>query len=109
MRAWKQADMAELADAPDLGSGVPDVQVQVLLSAVNGAKSNCDGSGFVPFCAVVKNSGKHPKRALDSPSKIWYPVPKLKGSSCKGVINIPRLRAFAVVTRFYEIVGEQDF
>ena len=29
-----QADMAELADAPDLGSGVYDVQVQVLLSAV---------------------------------------------------------------------------
>ena len=29
------ADMAELADAPDLGSGVPDVQVQVLLSAVS--------------------------------------------------------------------------
>ena len=27
--------MAELADAPDLGSGVPDVQVQVLLSAVH--------------------------------------------------------------------------
>ena len=27
------ADMAELADAPDLGSGVLDVQVQVLLSA----------------------------------------------------------------------------
>ena len=27
------ADMAELADAPDLGSGVYDVQVQVLLSA----------------------------------------------------------------------------
>ena len=26
--------MAELADAPDLGSGVFDVQVQVLLSAV---------------------------------------------------------------------------
>ena len=26
--------MAELADAPDLGSGVHDVQVQVLLSAV---------------------------------------------------------------------------
>ena len=26
--------MAELADAPDLGSGVYDVQVQVLLSAV---------------------------------------------------------------------------
>ena len=27
------AGVAELADAPDLGSGVPDVQVQVLLSA----------------------------------------------------------------------------
>lgn len=27
--------MAELADAPDLGSGVYDVQVQVLLSALN--------------------------------------------------------------------------
>lgn len=29
------ADMAELADAPDLGSGVYDVQVQVLLSALS--------------------------------------------------------------------------
>ena len=27
------ADMAELADAPDLGSGVPDVKVQVLSGA----------------------------------------------------------------------------
>ena len=27
------ADVAELADAPDLGSGVHDVQVQVLLTA----------------------------------------------------------------------------
>ena len=31
----KYADVAELADAPDLGSGVYDVQVQVLSSAVN--------------------------------------------------------------------------
>ena len=29
------ADVAELADAPDLGSGVPDVQVQVLSPAFN--------------------------------------------------------------------------
>lgn len=29
------ADVAELADALDLGSSVPDVQVQVLSSAVN--------------------------------------------------------------------------
>ena len=32
IQSW--ADMAELADAPDLGSGVLDVQVQVLLSAL---------------------------------------------------------------------------
>ena len=31
---YTYADMAELADAPDLGSGVYDVQVQVLLSAL---------------------------------------------------------------------------
>ncbi len=43
--------MAELADAPDLGSGVPDVQVQVLLSASNGAKQNTGCLGFAPFCA----------------------------------------------------------
>ncbi len=29
----KNAPMAELADAPDLGSGVPDVKVQVLFGA----------------------------------------------------------------------------
>ena len=32
------AGVAELADAPDLGSGVHDVQVQVLLSAVSKRK-----------------------------------------------------------------------
>ena len=32
------ADMAELADAPDLGSGVYDVQVQVLLSALRNGR-----------------------------------------------------------------------
>ena len=31
----KYAPMAELADAPDLGSGVPDVKVQVLFGAPN--------------------------------------------------------------------------
>ena len=34
------AGMAELADALDLGSSVYDVQVQVLLPALNGAKPN---------------------------------------------------------------------
>ena len=32
--SYVYAGMAELADAPDLGSGVYDVQVQVLLPAV---------------------------------------------------------------------------
>ena len=36
----KYAGVAELADAPDLGSGVPDVQVQVLSSAV--IKTSCN-------------------------------------------------------------------
>ena len=39
--AGKYADMAELADAPDLGSGVHDVQVQVLLSALKSPLMNC--------------------------------------------------------------------
>ena len=52
-----QADMAELADALDLGSSVSDVQVQVLLSALNGAKQDIGCSGFAPFCAWDKNTG----------------------------------------------------
>ena len=36
----KYAPMAELADAPDLGSGVPDVKVQVLFGAPNTASPN---------------------------------------------------------------------
>ena len=34
------AGVAELADALDLGSSVPDVQVQVLSPALNGVKPN---------------------------------------------------------------------
>ena len=41
------ADMAELADAPDLGSGVYDVQVQVLLSALD----------FIPETVEQRASG----------------------------------------------------
>ena len=33
--AEHHADVAELADAPDLGSGVPDVQVRFLSSALS--------------------------------------------------------------------------
>ena len=41
--------MAELADAPDLGSGVPDVQVQVLSSA---SSKECVESGLVVHACV---------------------------------------------------------
>ena len=47
------AGVAELADAPDLGSGVPDVQVQVLSPARKrkGLKSRIllEIKGFEPF------------------------------------------------------------
>ena len=48
------ADMAELADAPDLGSGGNPVQVQVLLSALNGAKPNPVYFFKKVFAVVVK-------------------------------------------------------
>ena len=38
--------MAELADAPDLGSGVHDVQVQVLLSALNWIPGDAENTVF---------------------------------------------------------------
>ena len=41
--------MAELADALDLGSSVPDVQVQVLSSALLWRESNGESSDFAPF------------------------------------------------------------
>ena len=41
--------MAELADAPDLGSGVPDVKVQVLFGAPHRNNTNLDKSRFVFF------------------------------------------------------------
>ncbi len=43
--------MAELADAPDLGSGVHDVQVQVLLSAV--LFFSCLSGVFIIYCGSV--------------------------------------------------------
>ena len=50
------AGMAELADAPDLGSGVPDVQVQVLLPAQQKSPVLqgllCIWQGLVAFCAA---------------------------------------------------------
>ena len=44
--------MAELADAPDLGSGVPDVKVQVLFGAPKSKKR--DSSLFFDFYTDYK-------------------------------------------------------
>ena len=41
------APVAELADAPDLGSGVPDVKVQVLSPAPLNERAPSNGSFFV--------------------------------------------------------------
>ena len=57
------ADMAELADAPDLGSGVYDVQVQVLLSALNQISESLEntviqGFLFLTFEEMGRKRGK---------------------------------------------------
>ena len=60
----KHADVVELADTPDLGSGVYDVQVQVLSSAPKNSTSLLAGAFFIfrglepqgggtPICLVV--------------------------------------------------------
>ena len=59
----KCADMAELADAPDLGSGVYDVQVQVLLSALNQISESLEntviqGFLFLTFEEMGRKRGK---------------------------------------------------
>ena len=58
--------MAELADAPDLGSGVYDVQVQVLLSALHQISESLENTviqGFL-FC-IFKEMG-HKRGKLKS-------------------------------------------
>ena len=52
MQGRKYAGVAELADAPDLGSGVPDVQVQVLSPALNFLVKKSD-EGFFFVCQLV--------------------------------------------------------
>ena len=46
--------MAELADALDLGSSVPDVQVQVLLPAWNLRAKNVEKSMFLALFSLLK-------------------------------------------------------
>ena len=49
-----QAGMAELADALDLGSSVPDVQVQVLLPAVNERAESVEKTTFLALFSLLK-------------------------------------------------------
>ena len=48
------AGMAELADALDLGSSVPDVQVQVLLPAWNLRAKNVEKSMFLALFSLLE-------------------------------------------------------
>ena len=62
--AGKYADMAELADAPDLGSGVHDVQVQVLLSAFNKNWGIPETSAFLGFFCISEKKMGHKRGKL---------------------------------------------
>ena len=62
-KGTKYADVAELADAPDLGSGISDVQVQVLSSAPSKT-----GHTFVCPVLLYKDGGLEAVAVLnDSP------------------------------------------
>ena len=50
------AGVAELADALDLGSSVPDVQVQVLLPAWNLRARNAEKSMFLALFSLPKTT-----------------------------------------------------
>ena len=59
------APVVELADAPDLGSGVPDVKVQVLSGAPNSKNSNLvpvgNGFGFLIYLDYPNFNSKSKK------------------------------------------------
>jgi hypothetical protein len=79
------ADMAELADAPDLGSGVFDVQVQVLLSA--GLKCLiCGHFLFLSSVDFLKFGGERKSNSTDCGDK-WYRI-GISGTGDKKYINI---------------------
>ena len=62
------APVAELADAPDLGSGVPDVKVQVLSGAPNSRNPNLvpigNGFGFLIYLEYPNFNCKSKKESL---------------------------------------------
>ena len=59
--------MAELADALDLGSSVPDVQVQVLSSALYESSFACNGRerAFSSFAGKVLTMNEKKREHLD--------------------------------------------
>ena len=58
--------MAELADAPDLGSGVYDVQVQVLLSAFNQISESLENTVAQGFLLFILREMGHKRGKLKS-------------------------------------------
>ena len=68
---YGQADMAELADAPDLGSGGTPVQVQVLLSAFDKTPESLYLSGSRGFC-ISERGQKGANHKIFIPAMIWF-------------------------------------
>ena len=58
--------MAELADAPDLGSGVYDVQVQVLLSALYQISESLENTVIQGFLLFIFKEMGHKRGKLKS-------------------------------------------
>ena len=58
--------MAELADAPDLGSGVYDVQVQVLLSALHQISESLENTVIQRFLFLTFEEMGHKRGKLKS-------------------------------------------
>ena len=56
--------MAELADAPDLGSGVYDVQVQVLLSALHQISESLENTVVQRFLFYIFKEMGHKRGKL---------------------------------------------
>ncbi len=69
----KYAPVAELADAPDLGSGVPDVKVQVLSGAPSSEQSSlCSDLFYFGGTVFDKNALSKFFTGVDTERLIWY-------------------------------------
>ena len=70
-KGTKYADVAELADAPDLGSGISDVQVQVLSSAPNKKAVKRPLFCFIRMAIWISHTKKKLKGRIDRPFCIY--------------------------------------